>query len=201
MQEKLVLFLGWKDPWARGPWWAPVCGAAKSGPGLSTCPQDYFFYIRIWKIGVYLLLHKCCCLNKISIGLITMAISISILDIQSHLAHRDPMGCSRPGFPVLHHLPELAQTQVHWIGDAIQPSHPLLSPSLLAFNLSQHQDLSNESVLPIRWPKYWSFYFSISPSNEYWGLISFRTDWFDLFAVQGTLKSLLQHHSSKVSIP
>ena len=97
--------------------------------------------------------------------------------------------------------PELAPTHIHWVGDAIQQSHPLLSPSPPAFNLSQHQGLfSNESVLRIRWPKHWSFRFSISPSNKYSRLISFRMDWLDLLAVQGTLKSLLQHHSSKASI-
>ena len=105
-----------------------------------------------------------------------------------------------PGFHVHHQFPELAQTHVHRVGDTIQPSHCLLSPSLPAFNLSQHQGFSKESVLPIRWPKYWSISFSISPSNEYSGLISFRMDWFDLHVVQGTLKSLLQHHSSKASI-
>ena len=113
----------------------------------------------------------------------------------------NPMHCSTPGFPVHHHLPELAQTHVHRVGDAILPSHPLLSPSSPAFNLSQHQGLfSNESVLHIRWPKCWHFSFNVSPSNEYSGLISFRIDWFDLLAVQGTLKSLLQHHSSKASV-
>ena len=113
----------------------------------------------------------------------------------------NPMHCSTPGFPVHHHLPELAQTHVHRVGDAIQPSHPLLSPSSPAFNLSQHQGLfPNESVLHIRWPKCWHFSFNVSPSNEYSGLISFRIDWFDLLAVQGTLKSLLQHHSSKASV-
>ena len=106
-----------------------------------------------------------------------------------------PMDCSTPGFPVHHQLPELAQTRVHQVGDAIQPSHPLPSPSPPGFNLSQV--FSSESVLCIRWPKYWSFSFSISPSNEYSGLISFRIDWLDLFAVQGTLKSLLQHHIQK----
>ena len=110
------------------------------------------------------------------------------------------MDCSTPGFPVPHHLLELAQTHVHWFGDAIQPSHPLSPPSPPAFNLSQHQGLSNELALHIRWPKYWSFSFSICPSNEYSGLISFRMDWFDLLEVQQTLKSLLQHHSSKASI-
>ena len=104
------------------------------------------------------------------------------------------MDCSKPGFPVHHQLLDLAQTHV------IQPSHPLLSLSPLTFNLSQHQVFSNESVLHIRWPEYWSFSFSISPSNDYSGLISFRIDWLDLLAVQGTLKSLLQHQSSKVSI-
>ena len=90
-------------------------------------------------------------------------------------------------------------THVHQVSDAIQPSHPLLSPSP-AFNLSQHQGLSSELVLHIRWPKYWSFNFSMGPSNEYSELISFRMDCLDLFAVQDTLKSLLQYHSSKASI-
>ena len=103
----------------------------------------------------------------------------------------DPMDCSTPGLPVYHQLLELAQTHVHRVGDATQPSHPLSSPSPPAFNLSQHQVFSNESVLRIRWPKYWSFSFSISPFNEYSELIFFRMDWLDLLAVQGTLKSLL----------
>ena len=103
------------------------------------------------------------------------------------------MDCSTPGFAVHHPLLELAGTHVHRIGDAIQLSHPLSSfPSLAVF--------SNESALRIRWPKYWSFSFSISPSNEYSGLISFIMDWFGLLVVHGTLKSLLQHHGSKASI-
>ena len=102
----------------------------------------------------------------------------------------DPMDYNMPDFPVLHQLPELAQTYVYWVGDVIQPSHPLSSPPPPAFNLSQHQSLFKECI---RWPKYWSFSFSISPSNEYSGLIYFRMDWLDLLAVQGTLKSLLQH--------
>ena len=106
------------------------------------------------------------------------------------------MDCSLPGFPVYHQLLELAQIHVHRVRDTIQPSHPLSSPSPPAFNLSQV--FSNESVLHIRWPKYWSFSFSISPSNEQSGLVSFRIDWLDLLAVQGTLKNLL--HSSKASI-
>ena len=188
----------------------------------------------------------------------------------------NPMNCSTPGLPVHHQLPDFTQTHVHWVGDAIQPSHPLLSPSPPTFNISQHQGLfqwvsslhqirsdqslshvqlfatpwiaarqaslsitnsrsslrltfivsvmpsshlilwhpllllppippsirvfSNESTLRMRWPKYWSFSFSISPSNEYSGLISFRMDWLDLLAVQGTFKSLLHHHTSKASI-
>ena len=111
----------------------------------------------------------------------------------------DHMDCSTPGFPVHHQHPELAQTHVHHFGDAIQPSHPLSFPSPPACNLSQHQGLSSESVLHIRWPKYWSFSSSISPCNEYSGLIFFRMDWFDLLAGQGTLKSL-QYHSSRASI-
>ena len=110
------------------------------------------------------------------------------------------MNWSTPVFPVHHQHPELTQAHVHWVGDAIQPSHPLLSPSPPTFKLSQHQVFSNESVFHISWPKYWSFSISISPSNEYSGLISFRMDWLDLLAVQGTLKSLLQQHSSKASI-
>ena len=108
------------------------------------------------------------------------------------------MDYSMSGFPVHHQLLKLAQTHVHRVGDAMQPSHYslLLPPSVFA----SIRVFSNESVLHIRWPKYWSFSFSISPSNEYSGLISFRIDWFGLPAVQGTLKSLLQHHSSKASI-
>ena len=105
-----------------------------------------------------------------------------------------------PGFPVLHHLPKLAQTHVHWVRDVIQLSRPLLSPSPPAFYLFQHLGLFQWVRSSIRWPKYWSFSFSISPSSEYSGLISFRIDWFDFLAVQGTLKSFLQHHSSKASI-
>ena len=112
----------------------------------------------------------------------------------------DPMNHSTPGLPVHHQLPEFTQTHIHRVSDAIQPSHPQLSPSPPAPNPSQHQSLSNESTLRMRWPKYWSFSFSIIPSKEIPGLISFRMDWLDLLADQGTLKSLLQHHSSKASI-
>ena len=119
---------------------------------------------------------------------------------QSCLTLCDPMDCSMPGLPVHRQLLEFTHTLVYWISYAIQPSHPLSSPSFLPSIFPSIRVFSNESVLCIRWPKYWSFSFSISPSNEYSGLISFRMNWLDLLAVQGTLKSLLQHHSSKASI-
>ena len=112
----------------------------------------------------------------------------------------DPMDCRMPGIPVHHQLPEFTPTHVHWVGNGIQQSHPLLPLLLLPSIFPSIRVFSNESVLLIKWPKYWSFNFSISPSNEYSGLISFRMDWLDLLAVQGTLKSLLQHHSSKAAI-
>ena len=115
----------------------------------------------------------------------------------------DSMDYSTPGFPVLHQLRGLAQTHVHRVGDAIQPSHPLWSPSPPAFNLPSIRVFSNESVRCIRWPKFWSFSFNISPSNEYSGLISLSNQFdycLDLLADQGTIKSLLKHQSSKTSI-
>ena len=104
------------------------------------------------------------------------------------------------GFPVHQQLPRLDQTHVHRVSDAIQPSHRLRPLLLLPSICPSIRVFSSESVLCIRWPKYWSFRFSISPSSEYSGLISFRMDGLDLLAVQGNLKSLLQHHSSKASI-
>ena len=104
------------------------------------------------------------------------------------------MNCSTPGLPIHYQLPEFTQTHVHWVNDDIQPSHHLLSSSPPTFNLSQHQ------VFCIRWPKYWSFSFSITPFNEYSVLISFRMNWLDLLAVQRILKSLLQNRSSEASI-
>ena len=119
---------------------------------------------------------------------------------QSCLTLCDPMDWSTSGFPVHNQLLELAQTHVHWAADAIQLSHPLLSPSPPAFNLS--------SIRVFKWissslqvaKKYWSFSFSLSFSNEYSGLIFFKVDWYDIFAVQGTLRSLLQHCSLKALI-
>ena len=110
------------------------------------------------------------------------------------------MNHSTPRLPVHHQVPEFTQTHVHRIGDAIQPSHPLSPLLLLPSIFPNIRVFSNESALHIRWPKYCSFSFSISPSNEYSGWIFFRMDWLDLLAAQGTLKSLLQHRSSKASI-
>ena len=109
------------------------------------------------------------------------------------------MDHSTPDLPVRHQLPEFTQTPVHRVGDAIQPAHPLSSPLLPPSVFPSIRVFSNESTRRMRWPKYWNFSFSISPSNQYSKLISFRMDWLDLLAVQGTLKSL-QHHSSKASI-
>ena len=123
-----------------------------------------------------------------------------VVQLLSHIAlFATPWTAAHQASPVLHHLPEPAQNQVHWVCDAIQPSSSLLSPSPPAFNVSQRLVFSNESVLHIRWPEYWNFSFSISPSNEYWGLISFRIDWLDLLAVQGILQSLLQKKKKKSS--
>ena len=112
----------------------------------------------------------------------------------------NPVNGSMPGLPVHHQLLEFTQTRVHRVSDAIQPSHPRSSPSPPAPIPPSIKVFSNESTLCMRWPKYWSFSFSIIPSKEIPGLISFSMDWLDLPAVQGTVKSLLQHHSSKASI-
>ena len=121
---------------------------------------------------------------------------------QSYPTPCDHMNRSTPGLPVHHQLLESTQTHVHWVRNAIQLSHPLPSSSLLLLPPvpPSIRVFSNESTLRMRWPKYWSFSLSISPSNEHPGLVSFRMNWLDLLAVQGTCKSLLQHHSSKASI-
>ena len=118
---------------------------------------------------------------------------------QSCLGLCNPMDCSTLGFPVLHYLPGFAQTHAHWVNDAIPCHHLLLLPSI--FPIIRVFSFSSELALPMRWLKYWSFSFSISFSNEYSGLTFFRIDWFVLLAVQGTVMSLLQHHSSKASLP
>ena len=132
---------------------------------------------------------------------ITKEKSPSVQSVQSlsHVWLFATQGLQQPGFPVHHQLPERTQSHVSWVCDAIQSSHTLLpllhTPSIFP----SIRVLSNELVLHIRWPKYWSFSFSISPSNEYSGLISFIIDWLDLLAVQGTLKSVFQHHNSTAS--
>ena len=119
---------------------------------------------------------------------------------QSCLTLCDPFDCSMPHFPVHLQLLELSQTHVHRVSDAIQHLIPYRPRLLLPSIFPSIRVFSNESALCIKWPTYWSFSFSMSPSNEDSGLISFRTNWFDLLAVQGTLKSLLQHHYSKASV-
>ena len=142
-------------------------------------------------------------LDEINIwfGTLTKADSVQFSSVtQSCPTLCDPMNCSTPGLPVYHQLPKFTQTHVHWVGDAIQPSHPLSSASPPAFNLTQHQGLFQWVRSLNQAAKQWSFGFSISPSNEHSGLISFRIDWLDLLAIQGTLKRPLQHHSLKASI-
>ena len=112
----------------------------------------------------------------------------------------NPMDCSMPGFPVLHHLPDLAQTHVHWITGVPSNHLVLCCPLLLLLSIfASIRVFSNGLSLHITWPKYWCFSFNISPSNDYSGLISFKTAWFDHIAVQGTLSSFLHHHRSKAS--
>ena len=128
-----------------------------------------------------------------------------VVQLLSHIARLcptlcGPLDCSMLGFPVLHYLSEFVQTHVHWVSDAIQPSYPLHPLLLLPSIFPSIRLFSSESALSIWWPKYWTFSFSINPSDEHSGLIFFRIDWFDLFAVQGSLKSLFQHHNLKASI-
>ena len=141
-------------------------------------------------MNIYLLYKAICATGKCSF--LFGGFSDSSVKLVNHVRLCDPVDCSTPGFPVHHQLLELTQTQVHRVSDAIQPSHPLSSPFLPTSVFPSIRVFSNESVLRIRWPKYWSFSFSISPARKYLGLISFRIDWFDLSAVQGTLKSLFQ---------
>ena len=137
-------------------------------------------------------------MSSVSASLLSFDSSVQFSSvIQSCLTLCDPMNRSMPGLPVHHQLLEYTQTHVHRVGDAIQPSHPRPPLLLLPPIPPSIRVFSNESALRIRWPKYWSLSFNIRPSNEHPGLISFRMDWLDLLAVQGTLKSLLQHHSSK----
>jgi len=157
-------------------------------------------YFKSWKM----MLWKCCTQYVSKFGKLSSNHRTGKINFQSNPSSvqfsHSVMDCSMTGLPAHRQLPEFTQTHVCWVHDAIQSPHPLSSPSPPTSIIPSIRVFSNESVLPIRWPKYWSFSFNISPSNEYSGLISFRMDWLDLLAVQGTLKSLLQHHSSKASI-
>ena len=167
-----------------------------------TFPVSWLCYLLcvLWEPSIWSDLSGYCLYPLLEVNCLWARISSALLFssvAQSCLTLCDPMDCSTPGLPVHHQLPKFTQTHVHWVGDAIQPSHPLRPLLLLLFFLifPSIRVFSNESVLHIRWPKYWSFSFNISSSNEYSGLISFRMDWLDLLAVQGTLKSLLQNHT------
>ena len=136
-----------------------------SSVSLSLCLSLFFFFLQIllcritWRVLILILFNP--------IGSVVVQLCLTLCD---------PMDCSMPGFPFLHHLLEFAETHVHWVVDAIQPSNPLSSPSPPGFYLSIIRVFSNDLTFHIRWPKYWSFSFSISPPNEYSGFISFRID-------------------------
>ena len=152
------------------------------------CSQRYL--VKLTAIDTWIKLR--CYVNKL-----VVTIWFSVSQLCPTLCN--PMDCGTPGFPVLHYLPEFAQTHVDWIDDVIQPSHPLSPPSP-SHIVPSIRIFSNELALCIRWPTYWSFNLNITPSNEYSGLTSFRIDWLHFLAVQGTIKSLIQHHNSKASI-
>ena len=168
----------WEIVKDREAWRAAVHGVTKSRTRLS----DFHFHFHI--LHAVLIKYRCCCCSV----------------AQSYLTLFHPMDCSTPGFPGLHYLLEFAQTYVHWVSDAIQLSHFLLLPSLSAFNLSQYQDLFQWISYSHQVSKVLEFQLQHRSFQWYSGLIFFRIDWFDLLAVQGTLKSLLQHHNSKASI-
>ena len=172
--------------------WASVCLLWKKISIQLLYPFLVGLFVRFFLfVFMFLLLS---CMNSLYIVLLDISPFSSVT--QSCLTLCNPMDCSTEGFPVHHQLLEFGQTHVHRVSDAIQPSHPLL---LLPSVFPSIKVFYSESILCIRQPKYWSFSFSISPSSEYSGLISFRIDWFDL-AVQGTLTCLLQHHSSEASV-
>ena len=160
----------------------PMSTSLSSSSEVVSHPFIWNMFLCHLTLSKLLLVFICCC-------------SVA----QSCLTLCNPMDYSISDFPVLHHLLEFAQTHGSWVGDAIQTSHPLSPPLVLPSILPSIRVFSNELTLYIRWQKYWHFSFSISPSNKYSGLIYFRIDWFDLLAVQGTLKTLLQYHSSKAS--
>jgi len=155
---------------------------------------------NVYSIIILTCKFTCNFLNFSSSFLLFISSVQIILVAQSCLTLNDSMNLSTPSLPVHHQLQKSTQTHAHWVGDAMQPSHPLSSPFLLPSILPSIRVFSNESALHNMWPKCWIFSFNISASNEHPGLISFRMDWLDLLEVQGTLKSLIQHHSSKASI-
>ena len=144
-------------------------------------------YDVVWWAGI----NRECCL---------LLLLLLLFSHQVVPALRDPMYCSMPDLPVSHHLLELAQVHVHCIGDNIQSSHLLMPSSPLPSIFPRIRDFSSELSVCIRWPKYWSFSFRVSPSSEYSGLISLQIDRLDLLAVQGTFRGLLQHYNLKASI-
>ena len=169
----------------------------------SSCRQNWYLlgFMLVIEVSLYyhtLFLGRSCLFPESPTGLL-------LFTAQWHLTVCNPVDCSTPGFPVHHHLPEYAQTHVHWVGDATQPPHSLSPPSPPASVFPSIRVFPNELTLHIRWPKYWSFSYSISSANEYLGLISFRTDLkdqtfrFDLLVVQGTLKNLLQDQLESIN--
>ena len=160
-----------ENPMDRGAWWTTVHGVTKNQTLMKQLSMNTCHLYRVEEI-----LLRALCPAK---GIPEFRVFQSVQSLSCVLLSATPWTAAGQVSLFHHQLLELAQTRVHRVGDAIQPSHLLLSPSPPAFNLSQHQVFSNESVLCIRWSKYWSFSFSISPSNEYSGLISFRMDWFD----------------------
>ena len=158
--------------------------------------SNIFLFVFLLKNNCFI--EFCCFLSNLNMNQPISSVQFSSF-AQSCPTLCDPMNHSTPGLLVHHQLPEFTQTHVHWVGDAIRLI--LCCPLLLLPSIFPNiRVFSNESALHIRWPKYWSFSFNISPSNEHPGLISFRMNWLDLLAAQGTLKSLLQHHSSNASI-
>ena len=203
-----------ENPRGGGAWWAAVYGVTQSRirlKRLSSSSSSMALHI-VYLVNVphefennfYSALYACS--NSINVRsnwlivLFKSSVWVQFGSVsQSCPTLCDPMNCSTPGLLVHHQLPELTQTHVHWVGDAIQPSHPLSSPSPPALSLSQHQSLFKWVTSSHQVAKVLEFQLTIIPSNEHPGLISFRMNWLDLLAVQGTLKSL-QHHSSKASI-
>ena len=178
-----------RSPWLQHP--RLPCPSPSPGVGPSSSPLHQWCHPAISSSYALFSFFPQSLLKSVTFPMSQLFASVQFTSVaQSCPVLCDPMDCSTSGFPVPHRLLEFVQVHVHWVGDSIQPSHPLSSPSPPASGFPNTRVFSNESALHIRWPKYWSFSFSISPS-KFSGLISFRFDWFDLLAVQETLKSLL----------